>query len=198
VATLRIFSLAIAATLLAAVSVDAAERLGIGSPISPEEIHGWNIDVRGDGAGLPSGAGTAALGREIFANRCAKCHGDEGQGDGRGPALKGGIGSLKTDHPIMTIGSYWPFAPTIFDYVRRAMPLDASQSLTSDEAYSLTAYLLYINGLIQDQNAGLSQSNLPLIRMPNSDGFISDDREKVEKRFWSKTPCMRNCAPITK
>jgi hypothetical protein len=192
---LRIFSLAIAATFLAAVSVHAAGKFRIGSSISPEEIRGWDIDVRGDGAGLPSGTGTAALGREIFVNRCAKCHGDEGQGDEHGPALKGGIGSLKTDHPVKTIGSYWPYAPTVFDYVRRAMPLDASQSLTPDEAYAITAYLLHINGLFPNMNTKLSRTNLPLIEMPNKSGFMLDDRVQAERQLW-RPPCTRNCTPV--
>ena len=174
----------------------AAEKRGIGSPVSPQEIAGWDIDVRGDGTGLPSGSGTARQGQTIFASRCAKCHGDEGQGDSEGPALKGGIGSLATKNPVKTIGSFWPYAPPIFDYVRRSMPLDAPQSLAPDEVYALAAFLLHVNGQLPDQEEHISRTNLPLIAMPNRDGFVSDDREQSEKSFWNRNPCVRNCAPV--
>lgn len=195
---MRTLSVAIVAIGIVASSSLAAEKLGIGNPISPDEMRGWDIDVRADGEGLPVGSGTAARGRSLFADRCAKCHGDEGQGAEKGPPLKGGMGTLATANPIKTIGSFWPYAPPIFDYIRRAMPLDASQSLTPDEAYSLTAFLLHINGLFADQSAELSVRNLPLITMPNRNGFVADDREVRERSLWNRAPCMRNCEPFGK
>lgn len=173
-----------------------AEKLGLGQPTTAEQLRGWDIDVRGDGAGLPPGSGTAALGKALFAERCMKCHSEGGQGGAVGPALKGGQGSLATSAPLKTIGSYWPYAPTIFDYVRRSMPMGQAQSLTPDEAYALTAYLLYINGIVGDLSFEASPQTLPAVKMPNRDGFIMDDRESSEASFWTIKPCMAKCAPI--
>jgi len=157
----------------ALVVVAAPAHYGLGRPATSTEIAGWDIDVRGDGAGLPSGRGTVPDGRSIYDQRCAGCHGDEGQG-GIGDALVGGLGSLATGKPVRTVGSYWPFAPTVFDYVHRAMPFDAPQSLTPDETYAVVAYLLYLNRLVP-ASAVMDRRTLPLVRMPNRTGFITVD-----------------------
>lgn len=148
-----------------------------GTPATPAEIAGWNIDVRPDGAGLPLGSGTADAGAPIFAAQCAACHGAEGQGiavAGRAgyPRLVGGIGSLAHDHPVKTVGSYWPYATVIFDYIRRAMPLTHPQSLSADQVYALTAFILWKNGIIAEGQA-MDETSLPAVKMPNRNGFFT-------------------------
>ncbi len=175
---------AVTAVLLAFASPAAAERLNIGRAASPEEIKGWDIDVRPDGQGLPVGKGTAALGETIFQERCASCHGEFGEGAGRWPELAGGAGTLKSDSPVKTVGSYWPYVSTVFDFVHRAMPFGAAQTLTPDETYSLTAYLLYLNDILKDQDFEVNEKN-----------FFMDDRETAEKEFWTAKPCMTDCLP---
>jgi cytochrome c len=169
------------------------KRLGLGSPATPEQITGWDIDVRPDGLGLPLGKGTAAAGEAIFLEQCAMCHGDFAEGRDRWPVLSGGHGSLKADRPEKTIGSYWESASTVFDYVRRAMPFGNAQSLSPDDLYALTAFLLNMNDVIKDPEFELNQDNFTSIRMPNADGFYDDDRETVERKFWNAKACMRNC-----
>ncbi|MEM5435821.1 c-type cytochrome [Paraburkholderia diazotrophica] len=149
---------------------------GFGRSPTVEEVAGWNIDVVPDGTGLPIGHGTAAEGATVFAARCAACHGAKGEGvpvSGRGafPRLVGGIGTLVDDVPIKTVGSYWPYATGVFDYIRRAMPLTAPGSLTSNEAYSLTAFILARNGIISE-NAVMDEKSLPGVSMPNRNGFF--------------------------
>ena len=173
----------------------AGHKFGIGEAVLPSEIGAWDIDVRGDGAGLPIGKGNAAQGEAIYLTRCAKCHGDEGVGSEKGPELKGGSGTLSTRNPLKTIGSYWPYAPTIFDYVRRAMPMGEAQSLKPDEVYAVTAYLLFINEIVSDQSAEISNLSLPKVIMPNRSGFFPDERRSSEAIFWEQKPCMRNCVP---
>jgi hypothetical protein len=146
---------------------------GFGQPATPEEIAGWDIDVAADGTGLPAGSGTVQEGKELFDRLGAKCHGAKGEG-GDAPPLVGGIGSLNTDAPMKTVGSYWPYAPTLFDYIRRAMPADKPQSLTPDEVYALCAYLLYLNGIVEE-NAVMDAQTLPQVVMPNHAGFTSPD-----------------------
>ena len=186
---------AVTAVLLAFASPAAAERLNIGRAASPEEIKGWDIDVRPDGQGLPVGKGTAALGETIFQERFASCHGEFGEGAGRWPELAGGAGTLKSDSPVKTVGSYWPYVSTVFDFVHRAMPFGAAQTLTPDETYSLTAYLLYLNDILKDQDFEVNEKNLATIRLPNEKNFFMDDRETAEKEFWTAKPCMSNCLP---
>ena len=173
---------------------DAAQRapLGLGRPALPEEIAAWDIDVRPDGQGLPPGRGSVKQGEEIFLERCAACHGEFGEGVGRWPVLAGGAGTLKADNPEKTVGSFWPFASTVFDYVHRAMPFGNGQTLTADETYSIVAYLLYLNDLVKD-DFELSKDNFTSVQMPNTGGFYDDDREVSEKMFWRKDPCMSNC-----
>lgn len=142
----------------------------LGTLASPAVVEAWNIDVGPDGTGLPAGQGSVAQGRALYAARCASCHGVNGEG-GPQDRLTGGLGSLASDTPIKTIGSFWPFATTLFDYVRRAMPYDAPQSLTADETYGVVAYLLHLNGVVA-QGSILTSQSLPRIVMPNRDGFL--------------------------
>jgi len=164
----QLFAGAVAAALL----VLPAYASDFGRPASPDEIKLWNLDVRPDGTGLPDGSGTAAHGKEIFAENCAACHGDKGQG-GIKDRLVGGQGTLTSDHPIRTVGSFWPYAATLFDYIHRAMPYQAPGSLGVDDYYALTAYLLSLNGILP-ADGKLDKETLPKVKMPNRDGFIPD------------------------
>ena len=143
--------------------------VGLGKPVTENQIQAWNIDVGPSGAGLPYGSGTAIAGEIIYQQKCASCHGDKGQG-GIANRLVGG-GSLNTDKPVKTVGSFWPYATTIFDYVKRAMPHQAPQSLTDDQVYALTAYILYMNQIVSKDEV-MNAKSLPLVKMPNRDGFI--------------------------
>lgn len=146
---------------------------GIGSPATEEQIAGWNIDIAPDGAGLPPGSGTVAQGKEIYDRLGAACHGATGEG-GDGPPLVGGMGSLATDAPVKTVGSFWPYATTLYDYIHRAMPPDNPQSLQPDELYALCAYILYLNEIIPE-DAVMDAQSLPQVVMPNHAGFTSPD-----------------------
>jgi cytochrome c len=180
--------------LAAAIAAPAsARKLDLGREATPEEVSAWDIDARPDGAGLPMGRGTVAQGEEIFQTQCAACHGEFGEGKDRWPPLAGGLGSLKNDRPDKTVGSFWPYATTLFDYIRRAMPFGNAQSLSPDELYALTAYILFLNDITKDQNFALDEKTLPSVKMPNADAFYDDDREKTEKAFWNKQPCMKDC-----
>lgn len=170
-----------------------SKKLGLGTEATPAQIKGWDIDVRPDGHGFPAGSGTAAKGEEIFQAQCATCHGEFGEGKDRWPTLAGGHGSLTHDRPEKTIGSFWPYASTVFDYVKRAMPFGNAQSLTDDEIYAVTAYLLQMNDVIKDPNFVLDAKSIVAIKMPNANGFYEDDREKAEKAFWNRKPCMKDC-----
>lgn len=169
-----------------------AKKTGLGRIALPEEIAAWDIDVRPDGAGLPKGKGSVKQGEELYLERCAMCHGEFGEGAGRYPVLAGGRGSLSKDNPEKTIGSFWPYLSTVFDYVRRTMPFGNAQSLTADETYAITAFLLNLNDLANDDFV-LSDENFKSVSLPNAKAFYDDNRETSEKAFWKKTPCMRNC-----
>lgn len=177
--------------------IASAQKLGMGREALSEEITGWDVDVRPDGKGLPPGQGTAAQGEDIFQSQCASCHGEFGEGRDRWPVLAGGIGTLKHDRPEKTIGSYWPYASTVFDYIKRAMPFGNAQSLSNDELYAVTAYVLHLNDIIPDLKFELSRETLPAIKMPNAGQFYDDDREVAEKQFWKRKPCMKNCKKET-
>jgi len=162
-------------TLCAALVVVAAPALAqapqFGQPISPADLAPWDISIGPDGVGLPAGSGTPAQGATVFAAKCQACHGEKGAG-GPNDRLVGGKGSLAAGQaPVKTVGSYWPYATTLFDYIRRAMPFVDSKSLTSDEIYAVSAYILNLNGIIGESDAMDAQS-LPKVRMPNRDGFI--------------------------
>jgi cytochrome c len=173
----------------------AARDLGIGRLATAEEIAGWDIDVRPDGAGLPAGKGTVRDGETLFVERCAACHGEFGESSGRWPILAGGAGTLASHDPVKSVGSYWPYASTLFDYIRRAMPYGDAQSLTSDEIYAITAYVLYLNDIVREEEFELNDKNFSSIKLPNEPAFFVDDRETSERAFWKKEPCMSNCAP---
>ena len=168
--------------LLLAVSAALAQspKYGVGRTPTPDELRSWNISIAPDGKGLPEGRGTAAEARETFANRCAKCHGDHGQGKEDAFPLAGGQGTLKSPKPLRTVGSYWPYATTIYDYISRAMPFDRPGTLTREQVYSLTGYVLYLNGLVKETDV-IDAHTLPKIRMPNRDGFVPDPRPDVHK-----------------
>ena len=152
---------------------------GIGRPATPAEIAGWNIDIGRDGSNLPKGRGPVGRGREVFAEQCASCHGEKGEG-GLGDRLAGGQGTIGTAKPIRTVGSYWPYAPTLFDYVRRAMPQNAPQSLSDEDVYAVSAYVLNLNGLV-GADATLDAKSLAAVKMPNRDRFVGDARPDVKK-----------------
>jgi S-disulfanyl-L-cysteine oxidoreductase SoxD len=182
-------------SLQAPVPSPSSRRLGIGREAKPEEIAGWDIDIRPDGQGLPSGKGTVRQGETLYVERCAGCHGEFGESAGRWPILMGGGGTLATHDPVKSIGSYWPYASTVMDYIRRSMPFGNAQSLTNDELYAVTAYVLNLNDIIKDENFELNANTFLSIRLPNEPNFIEDDREITEKEFWRKSPCMSGCAP---
>ena len=167
----------------------AQSRLGIGELATSQEISRWDIDIRPDGQGLPEGQGDVQQGDEIFAERCAFCHGDFAEGLGNYPALVGGAPEeLETDErPEKTVGSYWPYASTLFDYMRRAMPFGDAQSLTADETYALTAFLLSMNDIIPEDSV-LDAESLAAVKMPNENGFYFDPQPDVVNQ-----PCMSDC-----
>ena len=147
---------------------------GVGKAPSAEEIRTWDIAVGPEGKELPPGKGTAKDGAAIYAQQCAGCHGQTGI-EGPFDRLVGGQGTLNTSRPVKTVGSYWPFATTVWDYINRAMPTDKPGSLTPDQVYALTAFLLYRNGIVQESDVMDAQS-LPKVRMPNRNGFVPDSR----------------------
>ncbi|MGM4917420.1 c-type cytochrome [Tardiphaga sp. 813_E8_N1_3] len=173
-------------------------KLGLGRAATAEEIAAWDTDVRPDGRGLPVGKGTVKQGDDLFQEKCASCHGEFGQGVGRWPVLAGGAGTLKADRPDKTVGSFWPDLSTVFDYIKRAMPYGNAQSLTNDEVYALTAYILSMNDIVKDEKFELNEKNFTSIKMPNAAAFFEDDRETSEKQFWNKNPCMKDCRPVPK
>ena len=146
----------------------------VGTPVSDADLSAWNIDIAPDGRGLPPGSGDVAMGGRIFAEKCAACHGAKGEGL-IGDQLIGGRGTLASANPKRTVGSYWPYATTLFDYIRRAMPYNAPQSLSADEVYAVSAWILNRNGIVPD-DARLDAHSLAAIRMPNRDGFVPDPR----------------------
>lgn len=165
---------------------------GLGRAALPEEIAAWDIDIRPDGEGLPIGSGDVWTGEEVFVDYCSACHGDFGEAVGRWPVLAGGFGTLDGEDPVKTIGSYWPYLSTVWDYVHRAMPYGAAQSLSDDEVYAVTAYLLYLNEVVEDDFV-LSNETFADIEMPNQDAFFMDDRADVELPLFTQEPCMTDC-----
>ena len=150
---------------------------GVGRAPTAAEVEARDLTIPFDGVGLPSGSGTAALGRPIYVERCTSCHGERGQ-NGKYDRLVGGHGTLTTDRPVLTIGSFWPYAPTLFSYIRRAQPVDEPGSLSADQVYALTAYLLFLNGIVGEHDV-IDARTLPLVKMPNRDGFVPDPRPDV-------------------
>ena len=179
---------------LGASTPETHKKLDIGREAKPAEIAGWDIDIRPDGHGLPVGKGTVKAGEALYVERCAACHGEFGESAGRWPILSGGAGTLASHDPVKSVGSYWPYAATVIDYIRRSMPYGNAQSLTDDELYAVTAYVLYLNDVIKDEEFELSDKNFAAIKLPNEKNFFDDDREVSEKQFWT-APCMADCAP---
>lgn len=186
------FAAAAAALAIAFAATAQAEKLGLGRAATPAEVKAWDIDVRPDGQGLPPGQGKVSDGEKIYNEQCAACHGDFGEGIDRWPVLVGGKGTLKTDDPVKTIGSYWPYLSTVYDYIRRAMPFGNAQSLKPDELYALTAYLLYMNEIVDDDGFVLSNKNFAEVRMPNEKNFSDDPRPDTPLAS-AKEPCMKDC-----
>lgn len=149
---------------------ETAAQLGLGRSPTAEELKAQDIEVRPDGRGLPPGRGTADRGREVYARRCAACHGASGK-EGPFDMLVGGNGSLATARPIKTVGSFWPYATTLWDYINRSMPYDRPGTLTTDEVYAATAFVLYLNGIVGVVD-NLTEATLPRVQMPNREGFI--------------------------
>lgn len=159
-----------------------------GHAISEADIAAWNIDIRtSDGKGLPAGRGSVAEGKKTYDAKCLACHGADAKGGTVYGPMVGGIGSFKTNVRVLTPGSMYPYAPILFDYIRRAMPMDRPQSLTPSEVYALSAYILNLNGLVP-ADAVMDASSLPKVMMPNRDGFIVDDRPDTQA-----IRCMSNC-----
>ncbi len=159
-----------------------------GKPISEADIAPWNIDIRtSDGKGLPAGRGTVAEGKTTYEAKCLACHGADAKGGAVYGTMVGGIGSFKTGARVLTPGSMYPYAPILFDYMRRSMPMDSPQSLSANETYALSAYILNLNGLVP-ATAVMDQDTLPKVQMPNRDGFIVDDRPGTQA-----VRCMTNC-----
>ncbi len=167
-------------------------RFGLGRAALPEEIKAWDLDVSPDGTGLPVGTGNALDGESLFEENCAACHGSFAEGVDNWPKLAGGDGTLADDDPLKTVGSYWPYTSTVWDYVHRSMPFGIAQSLTVDDTYAIVAYILYMNDLIED-DFDLTQESLPQVVLPNAEGFIVDDRAQTEYSIWRTEPCMEDC-----
>lgn len=153
---------------------------GVGRAPTPDEIRDLKTAIAPDGTGLPEGSGNAVTGQEVFAMQCARCHGTKAQGD-VGPALVGGKGTLTTARPVKTVGSFWPYATTLWDYINRAMPFDKPGLLKPSEVYAVSAFILTINGII-GENDVMDSRTLPKVRMPNRDGFVADPRPDVGEK----------------
>ena len=164
----------------------------VGRTPTAQEIQAMDIAIGTDGKELPPGSGNAKKGAELFANKCAVCHGENQQGSPQAPVLVGGKGTLTSLHPMMTAGSYWPFATTIFDYIRRAMPRFQEGTLKTDEVYSLTAFILYRNDIVKEDDV-IDATTLPKIKMPNRDGFIPQNLDEIHD--WKKRGCKLGHCP---
>ncbi|WP_026060270.1 c-type cytochrome [Pseudaminobacter salicylatoxidans] len=173
----------------------AGAHFKLGREATEAEVAAWDIDVRPDGLGLPEGRGTVAQGQELYDENCASCHGDFGEAIGRWPVLAGGQGTLTDERPEKTVGSYWPYLSTVYDYVRRAMPFGNARSLSDDDVYALTAYILYLNDVVDDEDFELSKDNFASIKLSNEDNFIDDDRDSEPHYARDIEPCMTDCIP---
>lgn len=165
---------------------------GLGRAALPEEIAAWDVDILPDGRGLPVGSGDVWTGDELFAEQCAACHGDFAEGVDNWPVLAGGFDTLGDEDPVKTVGSYWPYLSTVWDYVHRSMPFGAAGTLTADETYAIVAYILYSNNMVDDDFV-LSDQTFMDVQMYNAEGFVLDDRPDLEYGKWSGEPCMTAC-----
>lgn len=176
---------------------EAPRQYGIGQAATPGEIAGWDIDIRPDGQGAPPGQGSVKAGEKVYLEKCAACHGEFGESAGRWPQLAQGKGTLASNDPVKTVGSYYPYLSSVFDYIRRAMPFGDAQSLSNDELYAVTAFVLNLNDIVDDKFV-LSKETWSQVKMPNQSGFFDDDRKDAEKAFWNAKPCMKDCGPAVK
>ena len=191
--TLLLAAAALLAGVSAAVASDYGKRpeTGHGKPVNDADLKLWNIDIHTpDGANLPPGEGTVSAGKAVYEGKCIACHGEKAAGGPVYGTLVGGIGSMTKSPRVLTPGSMYPYAPILFDYVRRAMPMDAPQSLTADEVYAVAAYIYNLNGLVPDDFKMNAQS-MAKIEMPNRNAFIVDDRPDTKAER-----CMTDCKPI--
>jgi mono/diheme cytochrome c family protein len=184
-------ALAVLATVGTAL-VRAQEYKNVGRTPTDAEVKAWDIDASPDGKGLPAGSGTAKDGAKIFAEKCAPCHTPSAEGGKQGPALVGGTGTLKSIHPVQTVGSYWPFPTTLWDYINRAMPRGQGGSLTPDEVYSLSAFLLFRNGIVKEDDV-LDAKSLPKIQMPNRNNFVPENLNDIWEH--NKRACHTGTCP---
>lgn len=186
-----------AATSSAAGAPATGAAFGLGRAAFDEELAAWDVDVLPDGRGLPEGSGDVWTGDEVFGEQCAACHGDFAEGRDAWPVLAGGFDTLDDRDPVKTVGSYWPYLSTVWDYVHRSMPFGAAGTLSDDEVYAITAYILYSNDLVDDDFV-LSRETFADVAMYNADGFIVDDRPVSEYPLWTGEPCMTDCksAPV--
>jgi cytochrome c len=168
------------ALVCAVAAMAQSPNYGVGRAPSAGEIQSLGPTVGPDGRGLPPGSGAARQGKEVFASRCARCHGEKALGD-VGPMLVGGRGTLATAKPVKTIGSFWPHATSVWDYVNRAMPFDRPGSLPQSDVYAVVAYLLHLNGIVGEAEV-MDARTLAKVRMPNRNGFIPDSRPDVKPR----------------
>jgi cytochrome c len=195
----KVLCAALAAALAGCVAAPMSSTSGapvptprLGQPVTEAQLAKWNIDVRTpDGLGLPAGRGSVADGKKVYDAKCLACHGEGAKGGPVFGTMVGGIGSFKTSTRVLTPGSMYPYAGVLFDYVRRAMPMNAPQSLTDDEVYAVSAYILHLNGLMPADAVGDAKTFTALV-MPNRDNFIVDDRPDTQA-----TRCMSNCPPIS-
>jgi S-disulfanyl-L-cysteine oxidoreductase SoxD len=188
----RLFVPAILLASCIAAPAQTPDFKNIGRTPTEDEVRAWDISVGPDGKGLPPGNGNAKDGARIFAEKCAPCHTPTAEGGKLGPALVGGTGTLKSLHPVQTVGSYWPFPTTLWDYVNRAMPRGQGGTLGPDEVYSLTAFLLYRNGIVQETDV-LDAKSLPKVQMPNRNGFVPQNLEDIWKH--NKSVCHTGTCP---
>ncbi|MEM7597591.1 MAG: c-type cytochrome [Pseudomonadota bacterium] len=179
---------------LTAPAPQPADTYGLGRTAHEEEIAAWDVDVLPDGRGLPEGRGDVYWGEEVFAEKCAACHGDFAEGVDNWPVLAGGFDTLGDEDPVKTVGSYWPHLSTAWDYINRSMPFGEAGTLTPDETYAIVAYILYSNDMVDDEFE-LSHENFAEVEMYNAQGFVIDDRPDLEYSQWRTEPCMANCKP---
>ena len=180
-------------------NLNAQESVGsyqLAETISNGALKAWNISVYPDGKNLPEGSGSYVQGQVLYEQQCVACHGENGKGGIKLDPYRGAIerlvkneqDSLTSEQPQKNIGTYWQYAPLLFDYIRRTMPYQAPKSLSSDEIYAVTAYLLAENGII-DKSMVVNKKNLAQVKMPNVDGFICDNKVDTKSE-----PCMKNCS----
>jgi cytochrome c len=172
-----VMSIGAAVVMTSAPVLSQSPKFGVGRPATPEEIRDLGAAIAPDGTGLPEGSGTALAGRELFAAHCSRCHGPNGEG-GVGAVLVGGQGTLRTPKPLKTVGSFWPYATSVWDYVNRAMPFDKPGLLKPAEVYAVVAFVLQLNGIVGDNDV-MDAKSLPRVKMPNRDGFVPDPRPDV-------------------